>query len=184
MSEKHEAVWSRYVAFALLAEQRAKTEDTGSTQKALTTKMTKPQRVPTMGTALRMAGTRQSSVSEVLLVGWMIWQPIFMQSHCSRVAREAGCHYCEVCGQVPEYLLFNFISNLFTPAMMWRSLSSSHIIIDPQFFFLTREGHATQKTTLDPSEFLLEVTLCNNIKTAWTALEESRYKMWPKVWTG
>ena len=88
-----------------------------------------------------VADARRSSISVVLLVGWMVWEPKCMQSHCSREVRGAESpkvnaqrgrrrsHYCEDCGQVPEYisLLFNFISNLFTPATMWRSLSSSQV---------------------------------------------------------
>lgn len=75
--------------------------------------------------------TRQNSIGEVLLVGWMAWEPMCMQLRCNPEVREVELpkvnaqrgrrsRYCEGCGQVPEYisLLFNFISNLFTPAMM------------------------------------------------------------------
>lgn len=35
------------------------------------------------------ADVRRNSISEVLLVGWMVWEPMCMQSHCSREVREA-----------------------------------------------------------------------------------------------
>ena len=115
---------------------KRKTEDTRSLQIAAITKMTK---WPWVWQTSDPQGSRRSSISEVLLVGWMVWEPMCMQSPCSREVRgaespksertERRSHYCEDCSQVPEYisLLFNFISNLFTPAMMWRTLSSSEV---------------------------------------------------------
>lgn len=47
------------------------------------------------------------------------------------INRYKGSHYGQNSGHVPEYisLLFNFISNLFIPEMMWRSPSSSQVTV-------------------------------------------------------
>lgn len=115
---------------------KCKTEDTRSLRIAAITKMTK---WPWVWQTSDPLGSRRSSIGEVLLVGWMVWELMCMQSPYSREVRgsespksertERRSHYCEDCSQVPECisLLFNFISNLFTPATMWRTLSSSEV---------------------------------------------------------
>lgn len=93
----------------------------------------------TTSVPLRVADTRQSSISEVLLLGWMVWQPMCMQSHCSREVR--GVEEVIIVRTAARYLSISpcsSISSATSSHLQWCEEACHHHTssMPPKFCFL------------------------------------------------
>lgn len=122
---------------------KCKTEGRSSQRKALPTKMTKWSLT---------ASAFQISISEVLLVGWMVWQPVCMQSYCSQEVRKV--EEVIIVRTAARYLSISpcsSISSATSSRLQWCEEACHHhkfAANAPKCFPPSEEGYATVKTTI------------------------------------